>query len=74
MEIRKTTEFADLKHSIHIFDTDGKRLADIDASGVKMHSDVVLVSVCKTTGEKEGWPEEELIYLPEILERLLKEK
>lgn len=74
MDIKKTEEFADMEHSIHVFDTKGNRLADIDENGIRMHSDSVMISVCKKTGEDDGWPKYEMIYLPERLAELVKSK
>lgn len=77
-EVRKVKskdaqEFSDLKHSVHVFDAEGNRLADIDENGVKLYSNVK-IAVYKKTGEDEGWPKLETIYMSDGLKKLVKAK
>lgn len=67
-------DFSDLKHSIHIFDKAGNRLADIDKTGVRVSSDKIRISVCKETGEIEGWTEEKVVFMSEGLIETIKPK
>lgn len=74
MCIGRTEEFADMEHSVHVFDAKGNRLADIDENGVRICSDAVMISVCKKSGEVNGWPKYEMIYLPDRLAEIVKSK
>ena len=66
--------FSDLKYSVHIFDKDGNRLADIDKDGVKAYGDALNIAVCKDTGEENGWPKSEMIYMSDGLANLIEPK
>lgn len=68
------SDFSDLKHSIHLFNRNGDRIADIDESGVKVYSDEIGISVCKETGQIKGWKEERMIFATKKLMELLKKK
>lgn len=67
-------DFCDLKHSIHIFDETGKRLADIDKNGVRILNDKIRISVCKEIGEIEGWTKGKLVFASEGLLEAVKPK
>ena len=74
MEIKKLSEFNDLRHSVHVFDTEGNRLADIDKDGVRVYGDAVNIAVCKEIGSEAGWPKSEMIYMQEGLKELVELK
>lgn len=71
MGIEKLSKLDDLKHSIHIFDTKGNRLADIDKNGVRVHGDTLNIAVCKEAGEENGWPKSEMVYMSDGLKELI---
>lgn len=74
MKIEKISQFSDLKHSIHVFDTKGNRLADIDKDGVRVYGNTLNIAVNKETGEENGWTKSEMIYLSNGLKEVIKLK
>ncbi len=63
-------KFTDLTYSVHIFDRKGKRLVDVDQTGVHCYSEDLLISVCKETGAE--WKKESMVYVSDGLIELLK--
>lgn len=74
MGLEKLSKFVDLKHTIHVFDTKGNRLADIDKNGVRVYGDALNIAVCKEDGEENGWPKSEMVYMSDGLGKLIESK
>lgn len=68
------SKFDDLKHSIHVFNTKGARLADIDKDGVRVYGDALNIAVCKEVEEENGWPKSEMVYMSDGLKELIELK
>lgn len=66
--------FSGLKYSVHIFDKNCNRLADIDKNGVSVYGDELNIAVCKEVGEEDGWTESETVYVSDGLKELFKQK
>lgn len=64
----------DLKHSIHVFDTKGVRLADIDKDGVRVYGGALNIAVCKEVEEENGWSKSEMVYMSDGLKELIELK
>lgn len=74
VKIEKLSKFDDLKHSIHVFDKNGNRLADIDKNGVRVYGDTLNIAVCRENGEENGWPKSEMVYMSNGLKELIESK
>lgn len=66
----KPSDFSALKYSVHLWDKRGQKLADIDEKGIVLYDDELNLSVCETTGDANGWKQQQMIYVSEELRKL----